>query len=187
MGAALAGGIWLKKMLVGNSLIAGAQSGISESFLASWIDEEGRALPRLSPPKQDGSLATTFCIEWHSKTALPRAQANCGRKCTEKPIMVFLSPHFHAPSFYLGFRREPWYYRAMEQDSISSKDSLIEALETKISYQEATIAELSSSLYDHEQRLERLERLFKELATKFKEVAGDGFGPLPANERPPHY
>jgi len=75
----------------------------------------------------------------------------------------------------------------MEQDSNSSEDGLIEALETKISYQEATIAELSSSLYDHEQRLERLERLFKELATKFKEVAGDGLGPLPANERPPHY
>lgn len=75
----------------------------------------------------------------------------------------------------------------MEQDPNSDKDSLIEALETKISYQEATIAELSSSLYDHEQRIERLERLLKELAAKFKEVAGDGLGPLPANERPPHY
>jgi SlyX protein len=75
----------------------------------------------------------------------------------------------------------------MVQDSDSDKDGLIEALETKISYQEATIAELSGSLYDHERRIERLERLFKELATKFKEVAGDGLGPLPANERPPHY
>jgi SlyX protein len=75
----------------------------------------------------------------------------------------------------------------MAQDVNFEKDSFIEALETKISYQEATIAELSSSLYDHERRLERLERLFKELAGKFKEVAGDGMGPLPVNERPPHY
>lgn len=73
----------------------------------------------------------------------------------------------------------------MAQDS--DREGLIEALEMKISYQEATIAELSSSLYDHEQRLERLERLLKELSAKFKELADGGLPPLPTNERPPHY
>lgn len=63
----------------------------------------------------------------------------------------------------------------------------IEALETKVSYQEATIAELSKELYEHALALERFERHYRDLAAKLKEVSGEGMPPLPTNERPPHY
>jgi SlyX protein len=67
------------------------------------------------------------------------------------------------------------------------RDPRLEILETKISYQEATIQDLSQSLYEQKNQIERLEKLVKELASKFKEFAGEGLSPLPPNERPPHY
>ncbi len=63
----------------------------------------------------------------------------------------------------------------------------IEKLETKISFQESTIEDLSSSLYYQALKLERFERLLRDFASKMKEVAGEAMPPLPQNERPPHY
>ncbi|MBL8966795.1 MAG: SlyX family protein [Spirochaetaceae bacterium] len=72
-------------------------------------------------------------------------------------------------------------------DLESRAERRLDGLETKLAYQERAIAELSDALYSHERRLERLENLFREMAGKLKEVAGEGLPPLPANERPPHY
>lgn len=66
-------------------------------------------------------------------------------------------------------------------------DSRLEFLETKVSYQEATIQELSISLYEQKNLIEKLERQLRDLGSKFKEVAGEGLPALPPNERPPHY
>lgn len=71
--------------------------------------------------------------------------------------------------------------------SLDEALSRIEALETKVSYQEATIAELSTALYEQDQRLARLEDFSREAAGKLKEAAEAGLPPLPADERPPHY
>ena len=68
-----------------------------------------------------------------------------------------------------------------------SLDPRLEALEVKAAYQEATIGQLSKALFEQEQRVERLERAMKEMASKLKELVGEGLPPMPANERPPHY
>ncbi len=69
-------------------------------------------------------------------------------------------------------------------DTTSSR---LEALEMKTAYLEATTAELSSALYEHERRLAALEALVREMAVKVKELARAGLEPLPQDERPPHY
>lgn len=66
-------------------------------------------------------------------------------------------------------------------------ESRIEQLETRNAYQEATIQDLSSQIYEHQQRIERLERQFEVLAEKVKGLAAGESAPLPENERPPHY
>lgn len=72
-------------------------------------------------------------------------------------------------------------------DSMDEALARIEALELKVSYQEATITELSRALYEHDQRLSRLEDFSREASSKLKEAAEAGLPPLPADERPPHY
>jgi len=63
----------------------------------------------------------------------------------------------------------------------------LEALETRNAYQEATIEDLSAQIYEHQQKIERLERRFESLAEKVKGIAAGESAPLPENERPPHY
>jgi uncharacterized coiled-coil protein SlyX len=62
----------------------------------------------------------------------------------------------------------------------------IDELETRITYQERAIAELSAELYGQSGRLASAERLLRSMADKLKELASDGTA-LPSNERPPHY
>jgi SlyX protein len=62
----------------------------------------------------------------------------------------------------------------------------IAELEMRITYQERSIEQLSTQAFDQERRIERLEKLLRDMALKLKEMAGDG-PPLPPNERPPHY
>ena len=60
-------------------------------------------------------------------------------------------------------------------------------LETRNSYQEATVADLSAQVYGQQQLIERLERRLESLAEKVKGLATGEAAPLPDNERPPHY
>jgi SlyX protein len=64
----------------------------------------------------------------------------------------------------------------------------LEKLETKISYQEDQIEELNKTVYQQQQKLDRLESICEALARELRalgEAGGDGKSP--ANERPPHY
>lgn len=72
-------------------------------------------------------------------------------------------------------------------DSSKDADGRIEALEIKVSYQESMIHELSLTLYDQAQRLERMERLVKEISGRMKDLVQENLPGLPPNERPPHY
>ncbi len=72
-------------------------------------------------------------------------------------------------------------------DFSKAAEGRLEALEVKVSYQESTIQELSATLYDQAQRLERMERLVREISGKMKDLVQEGLPALPANERPPHY
>jgi len=71
----------------------------------------------------------------------------------------------------------------MDEDETGRR---IEELETKLTYQERTMTEMSAAAFEHERRIQRLESLLRQMAEKLKELAGDG-PPLPPGERPPHY
>lgn len=74
--------------------------------------------------------------------------------------------------------------RAKAGDEIETR---IEALETKAAYQERAIAELSSELFDASRRVERLEKLLRELVGKVKDLAEAAEPSAPGNVRPPHW
>jgi SlyX protein len=62
-----------------------------------------------------------------------------------------------------------------------------EELETRNAYQEATIQDLSSRIYEQQLQIDRLEARLASLAEKVKGLAAGESAPLPENERPPHY
>ncbi len=74
----------------------------------------------------------------------------------------------------------------MEFDAGDVERRLID-LETKHSFQEASMIDMSAMIVDQAARIEALESLVRSLREKVKELAGGGEGPLPANEKPPHY
>jgi uncharacterized coiled-coil protein SlyX len=66
-------------------------------------------------------------------------------------------------------------------------DERIEVLETRLTYQERSIAELSAGLFDAAKRIDRLERLGFEMASKVKELSEAGEASAPGDVRPPHW
>ncbi|HXU93782.1 MAG TPA: SlyX family protein [Gallionella sp.] len=61
-------------------------------------------------------------------------------------------------------------------------------IETKIAYQEDLIEELNKTIYQQQQKIERLEMICEALAKQIRALAEAGSeGKLPAHERPPHY
>ena len=60
-------------------------------------------------------------------------------------------------------------------------------LETRNAFQEATIQDLSSRIYEQQVQIDRLEARLESLAEKVKGLAAGETSPLPENERPPHY
>lgn len=66
-------------------------------------------------------------------------------------------------------------------------EARIEALETRVAYQERTIAELNSLIFEQGRAITRLEAGLKKATLRLKDLS-DGKQPgLPENERPPHY
>lgn len=63
----------------------------------------------------------------------------------------------------------------------------LENIEIKISYQEDQIEELNKTVYQQQQKLERLEAFCKELAGQVRSLSESGGAGPTANERPPHY
>jgi SlyX protein len=59
-------------------------------------------------------------------------------------------------------------------------------IETKISFQEDLIEELNKTVYQQQQKLERLEAICEALARQVRSL-GEAGNDKPANERPPHY
>jgi SlyX protein len=60
-------------------------------------------------------------------------------------------------------------------------------LETKASFQEAALADMSAMIVAQNARIERLETTLRALRDKVKDLGGEEQLPLPENERPPHY
>ena len=59
-------------------------------------------------------------------------------------------------------------------------------IETKIAYQEDLIEELNKTIYQQQQKLDRLEAICETLARHIESLEAGNEG-QPANERPPHY
>jgi SlyX protein len=61
-------------------------------------------------------------------------------------------------------------------------------IEAKITFQEDQIEELNKTVYQQQQKLERLEAICEALARELRALAeAGGDRKAPANERPPHY
>lgn len=60
-------------------------------------------------------------------------------------------------------------------------------IETKITFQEDLIEELNKTVYQQQQKIERLEAMCQSLAQHMKSLSAARNDGMPANERPPHY
>jgi SlyX protein len=60
-------------------------------------------------------------------------------------------------------------------------------IETKITFQEDLIEELNKTVYQQQQKIERLEAICKSLAGHIQSLSEGRNDGMPANERPPHY
>ncbi len=67
-----------------------------------------------------------------------------------------------------------------------SEDRLIN-IETKLAFQEDLIEELNKTVYQQQQKIERLEAICEALARQMRSLAEAGNEKASANERPPHY
>jgi len=72
----------------------------------------------------------------------------------------------------------------MSRDELEK--SIVE-LETKTSFQEAAISDMSKIIIAQGARIEKLEATFRALCDKVKDLSGEEQLPLPEHERPPHY
>ncbi len=81
----------------------------------------------------------------------------------------------------MAARREYSQSKRMSEERLND-------LEAKISFQEDQIEELNKSVYQQQQKIERLEAICEALARQVRSLAeAGGEGKAPANERPPHY
>jgi len=60
-------------------------------------------------------------------------------------------------------------------------------IETKIAFQEDQIEALNKTVYEQQQKLERLETICEALARQLRALSDTGNDGLSTNERPPHY
>lgn len=60
-------------------------------------------------------------------------------------------------------------------------------IETKIAFQEDMIEELSKTIYQQQQRLDRLTAVCQFLAEHLESMTASKDAGMSANERPPHY
>lgn len=65
-------------------------------------------------------------------------------------------------------------------------ERLIE-IETKVAYQEHTIAELNDVIYRQQQQIDQLERLCKALTDRVQDMAETATTEKAGHEKPPHY
>lgn len=61
------------------------------------------------------------------------------------------------------------------------------AIETKLAFQEDLIEELNKTIYQQQQKIERLEAICEALARQVRELNEARNDKAPLNERPPHY
>ena len=63
----------------------------------------------------------------------------------------------------------------------------IEALEVKLAFLERHLEQVDQALYEQERRMQKLERALRLLHERMQAATQSDDGPLPQNEKPPHY
>lgn len=71
--------------------------------------------------------------------------------------------------------------------AIADLEARILRLESDHAYHQGALEDYDSQFYRMERRVERLEEAMGKLVAAMKDVADSKQGPLPLNERPPHY
>lgn len=66
-------------------------------------------------------------------------------------------------------------------------DERLTHIEEKITFQEDLIEELNKTVYQQQQKIERLEDFCRELAAQIRALSEAGSAGPSLNERPPHY
>jgi SlyX protein len=66
-------------------------------------------------------------------------------------------------------------------------EARLEAIETKISFQEDLVEELNKTIYEQDKKLQQLEAVCLALARQIQSVAESANDNKSVNERPPHY
>jgi len=66
-------------------------------------------------------------------------------------------------------------------------EARLEAIETKISFQEDLVEELNKTVYEQDKKLQQLEAVCLALARQIQSVAESANDNKSVNERPPHY
>ncbi|HWV96209.1 MAG TPA: SlyX family protein [Xanthobacteraceae bacterium] len=72
------------------------------------------------------------------------------------------------------------------QDTLAALSARIDALESRIAYQDDTIETLNQTVTAQWQQIDALRRLVGELGDRLREAESSSRD-RPANERPPHY
>lgn len=67
-----------------------------------------------------------------------------------------------------------------------NEDRLVD-IESKLAFQEDLVEELNKTIYQQQQRIERLEAICEALAKQVRSLGDARQDGMPANERPPHY
>lgn len=63
----------------------------------------------------------------------------------------------------------------------------LETLETKISYQDQTIAELNSIVFEQQKAIDRLEKSLTKITDKLNDISEQSGSDIGMSLKPPHY
>lgn len=74
--------------------------------------------------------------------------------------------------------------REGEADSASAR---LEAVEIRLTYAERSASDLSAELFEASRRIDRLEKLLREMASKVKELSDEAEPGAPGDVKPPHW
>ncbi len=66
-------------------------------------------------------------------------------------------------------------------------EARVQALETKLAYQELALTQLNEVIVTQQQRLDRLETVCRALRARLQSLADDGGADPDTHEPPPHY
>jgi SlyX protein len=125
----------------------------------------GRRSPAYGDFDLGQSETFSFCCSLNGQLAI-KEMRSCPQEFARMAAIPGQSPYF--------------------QSHVMNEERLVN-IEAKITFQEDLIEELNKTVYQQQQKLDRLEAICEALARHIQSLAEEGNESKPANERPPHY